>query len=201
MIRRSTWIFLAVFVALLVFAWYYRNNKEVFAPKTTPTAVSQSLFDFPQTALTSLEVKSADGRQTRLEKDAGGTWTLVEPLASIDLSKAEPAFNQLTGLRVMTSLESPPGLDVVGLSPARYVITVGAQDGKTYVLLVGMETPTQTGYYVQLDNGAVQVVAKFSLDSILSLVDEPPILATPTPEVTATSPISGTQEIPGTSTP
>ena len=75
------------------------------------------------------------------------------------------------------------------------------EDGKTYVMLVGMETPTQTGYYIQLDNGAIQVVAKFSLDTLLSLVDEPPILATPTPEVTATSPISGTQAIPGTSVP
>jgi hypothetical protein len=187
MIRRTTWIYLAFFVVLLGFAWYFQNSKEKAAAQITPTPGAQNLFNIEESSIKSLKIEDNQGNIVALGRDEKGLWSLTEPKAEMtDISQAESAVSQLVSLTILSSVDPAPAADVTGLNPAVYTVTIDFNDGTQKVLQVGKVTPIQNGYYSQLDGGPVNVVNKYGMDAFLKLLSSPPI-ATPTPVPTSTS--------------
>jgi hypothetical protein len=72
-------------------------------------------------------------------------------------------------------------LDTIGLNPAAYQIMITLDDEQQQTAFIGNLTPTGTGYYGFLEGQPEVVVEKVSIDNLLSLLTDPPILNTPTP--------------------
>ena len=194
MIRRTTWIYLALFIALLVFAWYFQSSKEKAAAQVTPTPGTQSLFNIEESSIKSLKIQDNQGKIVALGRDGKGLWSLTEPKADMtDISQAESAVSQLVSLTVLSSVDPAPSADVTGLNPADYTVTIDFNDGTKKVLLVGKVTPIQNGYYSQLDGGPVDVVNKYGMDAFLKLLNNPPV-ATPTAVPTAVPDVTSTPQ-------
>lgn len=194
MIKRSTWILLAV-LALFIGAYFYLKAQplQLSTSTPTPTATETSfLITKEDDTLTKVVITDAQGNSFQMERDAAGNWAITQPeLAAADQSQAEAAETQLFALKMVTTLETSPSPDVIGLNPPAYTISLEFSGNRQQVLEVGGLTPTNSGYYVQLDD-KVYVVSQYSMDAVVGLLQNPPYLATPTPLPVAETPIPAT---------
>jgi len=65
-------------------------------------------------------------------------------------------------------------------------MTITFDSAKTHKVSIGSVNPIQTGYYVQVDGGPVEVADKSGIDSLVGMLTAPPYLATLTPTITLT---------------
>jgi hypothetical protein len=194
MIRRSTWILVAVFVAVLLVALYMQRSDQQAGAQATPTAGISYLFEDLDADIQRLRISSADGNAVEAQAGLEGAWTLVEPSGqAADTDRIASAASQVQNLRIVSALENPPAAGEVGLEPADYRLSVLTAGGLEQVALIGDETPIQTGYYARREGGPVVVVLKSAVDSLIGLLETPPVLVTPTP--------TGESENSGTGTP
>lgn len=197
MIRRPTWILLAIFAIVLVAAYIWQRTstkKAEAAPTPTPAPM---LLDLDPNNIRDLKIKDAQGKQLYLRK-LGGIWIMTEPeRQNVDNDKVTTQVQSLAFIDILNTLPTPPPDDQIGLATPAYVVTITDQSGKNYVFEVGAETPTQAGYYVRM-NGTVQVVSKANIDGLVDMLKNPPVApATPTAtgSVTPGAIITGTQTI------
>lgn len=204
MIRRTTWVILAIFIVLVGLAWYLQRNPLKTATASPTPTLALNLFEVQENTISSLKVESSKGKQVALGRDANGAWALTEPKAdATDTGQAEQAMSQLVSLAVVTSLSTPPPLADVGLASPAYTITVVTNGGPKLVAKVGSQTAVGSGYYTQVNDGPVVIASKNGLDALVSLLDNPPILKTPTPTGGAATSLPGTPPAgaPGSGTP
>lgn len=187
MIRRSTLVVIVVF-ALLLGLMAYLQNRQAEAPEATPTSGPEPIIKLELADLAGLRILSQDGSIFYATRDASGTWTLIQPSIKGDLNSSTIDANvtQLIDLRPLTSLDAVTGLEAVGLLTPDYVIRLLLVDGSEVVLKIGDETPTQSGYYVQVDNSEVVVAQSFAIQAVFGMLDNLPFQPTPTPEFTET---------------
>ncbi|MEJ2600019.1 MAG: hypothetical protein P8Z00_16920 [Anaerolineales bacterium] len=183
MIRRTTWIILAVFVVLLGAAWYLQRNKPATTLQATPTPGRQYLFEIQESNIKKLAITNDQGQRLVLGRDASGAWSLEEPkAAATDVGQAESAVTQLSTLSVLNTLASTPQAEASGLGNPSDVITLTMNSGPLQIAYIGKKTPIQNGYYAQLGkDGPVMVLKTDGVDALLRILDSPPILGTPTP--------------------
>lgn len=196
MIRKSTWIVLALFAISLigVFLWQRsKDRKESTAP--TPVASPATyLFEFPGN-IVALRVEHANDKSVEYRRDDQNQWILVWPEGiEIDSAAAETTIAQLVSIQVASTLDESPGLQATGLEPPAYRILITLDNSDQVVVNIGDSTPTGNGYYVLTDDRRIYVVSKYSLEPILKLVDEPPLIPTPTPGALPETP--GTTDLP-----
>jgi hypothetical protein len=202
MIRRNTWILLAVLVVLVALAWYLQQPGRPTKASTTPTVEIKGLLDIDPTTVNSLVIEDNQGKIVSFNKDAENNWTLTEPKGEPgDITTAASAINSFTGLQVLSSLENVPALDVIGLAQPAYVVTLTTTGGQTRKVSIGLATLTGSGYYVKVDNGPVVVVGKYAVDSLVNVFKNPPLAPTSTPTVTLTPTITPTLTLTPTMTP
>jgi len=189
MVKRQTWVLLAVFAALIGLAFFWtriQNDKKKSNPTTTPTP-AQNIFTMDSAAVASLKITdNASGKTVMVGRDVTGQWTLLDPQTEYtDVASVEAAVTQLTSLRVTSSLPTSNNLAEYGLDQPVYTIIVNVNDGGQLLAQVGSVTATSSGYYVLVPGGVPQIVAKYSLDAVLKLLLNPPIAtATVAPTVT-----------------
>jgi hypothetical protein len=193
MIRRSTWILVGLFVILLVVALYLQRSGQLSEAQTTPTQGIAYLFDDLEGDVQHLLISAASGENLEVEGGPEGSWALVEPAGGqADEARIDSAVSQVQNLSIISELENPPALDQVSLDPPAYRMTITTADGQEYVAFIGDVTPIESGYYARRDGGPVVVVSKAAVDSLIGLVEMPPVVTeTPVP----------TGEIGGTGTP
>jgi hypothetical protein len=202
MIRRNTWILMIILVLLIGAAIYFNNQKKTSAGATTPTPANTFLFTSQDGRPTDIKIQDTTGRSVEIARNATGSWVLKAPTAdAANQDQAESAATQLTSLNMLGKIQI--GLDVVGLDQPTYTITVTFGSAKTHKVLIGSVNPIQTGYYVQVDGGPVEVADKSGIDSLVGMLTAPPYLSTLTPTTTAPPiPIDTSTAIPqATSTP
>ena len=191
MIRRSTWIFIIIFVVLTAVASYWeRSGNQV---EVTPTATPRiSLLDLNVSSVTRLEILDNQGASLALSKDDAGNWIIEEPVGEIDTSiDLSSKIESFITVRALSALDSPPPGDASGLYGGAYTITLSLSGDDQRTVVVGSETVTGSGYYVQV-NDTVFVVDKFTIENLVDLLQNPPYI---TPEATETpegSPQTGT---------
>ena len=205
--RRSTLIFLLLFVALAGVYYYLRNREAPAEIEITfePEDVVTYLFNAEDGVPTGIRIEARDGAVVELARDTSNAWVLMEPIeAAANQGSVEAAASQITTMRILDTLTDIE-LDVVGLDDPEYELKVTFEDVERTVS-IGVITPSESGYYVLDPNGDVVIVPASAVDSLLSLLTNPPYLETPTPSPTATeTPIPDATEpataIPATSTP
>jgi len=207
MVRRSTWILLAVFVLLVVFAWLFQRNQTKKAdsePTATAVVARNDVYNLTGRSVTQIKIADSSGNKIGFYRDdATSSWAISDVAANeADSLKIQSVSTQLLALQAQAYLDTTPALDSVGLITPTYTITMTTSDGGQLVTYVGNLTPIGTGYYVRVGTGPVLVVAKVAIEGIVDLLQNPPLLATPTPEVTETETPEPTGTVsPATPTP
>lgn len=188
MIRRSTWIVLAVFLALLALAFFWEDIPALNPPQDTPTPLAEipPLFDFAVDEVSRLAMRDKLGNQVVYDRSSDGLWhTDALPEASVDeLDSAAVAqvVGQLANWRPLSSIDSITELEAIGLVDPEVSITVTLTRGDVLQIGIGDQTVTGSGYYVRSGSQPPQVVNLSAVDQVVDLLYSPPVAAeTPTP--------------------
>jgi hypothetical protein len=191
MIKRSTLILLVI-LALVVGAYFLIKNQPAKGKTLTPTATGSSfLITQAQGVLQSLSISDNKGNKFQMQRDLSKSWVITAPSSGVaDQGLASAAETQVGALSILTQLQTPPDLSVVGLAGPAYTMQLGFVNGSSHKIDVGIISPTGSGYYVRFDGGKIYVIEKSGIDAILNLLTSPPFPATatpvPTPETTIT---------------
>ncbi|HEX2979782.1 MAG TPA: DUF4340 domain-containing protein [Anaerolineaceae bacterium] len=200
MIRRPTWILLAVLVVLVgVAVWLQRgqSGSEDSATESTPTPTPARLFPNATGTVTSVSIENQVGEQLEVNRDSGA-WVVAKPENSqLTADEIQTAVTMLEGWTVLNALESNPALDSLGLEPPVYTLDVKTSDGAGWSIAVGNPTITSSGYYVRIDDQNPVVVAKTSVDPMLDLLKH----AQPTETPPATAPSATLPAVTQTASP
>ena len=183
--RASTWIAVVLLIALVGLTFYLKNEKEKSVIEdVTPVSEPATLFNPQDGSISSIEIKPADGdaQRVKVARNAENAWVVEMPIeAEADQGLAEAAAAQVSALRVLSQIENDADPEIFGLKNPAFIVMLEFQNGKKHTLEVGDPTPTNSGYYVRLDNGRIVVIDLSGISSLLQLGYFPPYLNTPTP--------------------
>jgi hypothetical protein len=181
--QAGTWISIFMLAALVGLAFYLSREKEKTGAEATPTLEKAFIFTEADGAVSSIEVKPAEGDAVKIAHNAQNAWVLEMSNEEVEANQglAEAAATQVTALSISTQIEEGKSPSIFGLDKPTYVITVEFKGGKTRTLEVGDLTPTNSGYYVRLDKGKMLVTDVSGIEALLQLRSSPPYLNTPTP--------------------
>jgi len=183
--KRSTWIMLVIFLALVGIFLYLNQREETTSEEgeSTPTvAPVEYLLTETDGLPSSIEIESDSGDKVRIERNESGEWILTQPIETdANQGSAQAAASQLTSLRIVSRPEVAPA--DAGLIQPSYEMTVELTSGTVKKVRIGDLTPTESGYYTNVDDSnEVLIISKTGLDSLLILLTSPPYVNTPTPE-------------------
>ena len=182
MIRRSTWIVLALLVVIVAAAVYLSKNPPTPGGDETPAPTSDITYLFDTETgipVSSIRIQDADGNQVEVNRGEEG-WKIDKPeAAEADQGMVEAAASQISVLRVLKTIEIEP--KEVGLDKPAITITIGFSDKNEYTLLIGAETPSGSAYYAKLKDGEIIILDRNGIDALKNLLTAPPYLETPVP--------------------
>jgi Domain of unknown function (DUF4340) len=198
MVRRSTWILLIILALLIGFTWLfqrYQTNKTNNQPTATPTVALASIYNLIGKQVDTVNISNSNGEKIGFTRNAGSTlWSIDNmPSDQADSFQIESTLAQLFDITAQETISQTPPLDSIGLITPTYTISMTVSDGELIKTNVGYITPIGSGYYVRIDSGPVFIVDKVVLDDVLNFLTNPPLLATPTPELMTTETISPTE--------
>ena len=187
---RFTLVLLVVaVVAIAGFGIAQKAQPGSAASTATPTA---PLLDFTTTAVTDLDVKTAD-HETELSR-SNSPWALVKPQAdpNVDQSRVNALVSELLGLNAGSPVaKSSDDLTQYGVKTPSITVTLKATGNKTNVLAVGNKTIDGNNSYVLKQGGDVQLMPSNVVTDLTGLANTPP-RATPTPTPSPTSAVTPT---------
>lgn len=182
MIRRSTWVLFGISILLIASAVLWNRSRRAQENVPEPTSALEFLFEAPEERITGFTISSAENVEVELRKDIDGTWLLIKPESdTVDADRIESALLELGAFRVISRINSQLGKDLIGLDPPQYSMLVELDEGDPIQVFIGNATPTPGGYYAYVEGQPVVVVNSFSVENVIDLIDNPPILTTPTP--------------------
>jgi len=162
---------------------------------TTPTSTPTLAVTGTLTTTATLTPEPEEFTELAFRRDSGGGWSAVElEGVLLESGTVEAALSQLILTSPLDTFASPPPLDVIGLEPPHYALTLTLEDGSEHEVLIGTRTVTGSGYYLQVDGGPVAVVNQFTVNAVIDLLEKPPLAPTPTPEPSATLQPAATEE-------
>jgi hypothetical protein len=186
MIRRTTWITLAVFIVLLGFTIWWTNFRPQSQEDIT-IATPMPLWTLTAADVEMLRVEDpAIGEAVELHRDADELWVLVEPVsAAAEPARVESAVIWLEAPVPTRTLDQVDDLALYGLMEPRRVVEIELKDGSNLILNVGREAPTGAVVYVRVDDRPeIHTMSIFALNTVLDLLSEIPLPA-PTPTLTS----------------
>jgi Domain of unknown function (DUF4340) len=194
MVRRSTFIVLLIFAFLVGFAILfqrYQANKTANLATVTPTVAPVYLFSLGDAQIDDIKIVGNSGKKIDLYRDPlTSKWAITDISPDqADSSKIDSISSQLRSMQIQETITQTVPPATIGLETPSYTITLTTSLGTQFVSSVGIKTAIGSGYYIRDTNGKVAIVATTPLDSILQLVDSPPLLPTATPEATLTETI------------
>jgi hypothetical protein len=195
MIRRSTWIAVAVLIVLLGVTWYFEWSPAGLARvkgTATPTLIPQIIKE-NQSDISLIEFTASTGDVTTLRKNSDNTWSFPNSTSQVvDQGKMQELLSDIYFLTPLTTMDSNTSLDAYGLLKPAQILKLEVTNGSPYVIKLGSLTPTQSGYYVQVNSNPAIIVSKTSLESILDLIGTDALI-----QKTATPPSPNGSEITG----
>ncbi len=205
MVRRSTWIVLGLFALVIGFALLFERfqaNKTELTATATPVAAVVKLYDITNAQVNEIIIAAGGGDKIDLYRDPEtSNWAITDvPVDQADSAQIDSISLQLLSLQIQETFTQTLTLAAIGLDTPAYTITIMTVDGNQIITEIGSPNAIGDGYYVRVDSGPVVLVDKVVLDDVISLITKPPVLPTPTPEVTsivtATSTEAGGQATP-----
>jgi hypothetical protein len=201
MLKKNTVTLLVVFAVLLAVVVVLQNNRDTRPPEvalTPPPTPLPFLFSFGTETVSGIRVSNLDGAVAHFEFGDEGLWIGLEPPApaiDVDQTGLPGLAAGLSNLRVISALGSDINADDIGLDPAPYRAVLTLSDGSTRTLAVGSPSPIGNGYFVLAEGDSTpKLVSMPTIDQLIGLIDNPPIIPTPTATatITATVGITGT---------
>lgn len=184
MIRKPTLILLAVFVVVLALAAFLQRTPVAQDSQRSPsvTPYPKLLTGVSPADITRIGVeKSQPAGQWQIEKNSNQQWVFSEANEkTVDAGKVEQLLSSLTSMNVINSLEATTDLQPLGLDAPTATILLTGKGGESNTLHVGNLTPPETGYYLQLNDGAPVIADKYAVEEVLNLL-QPDQLAAATP--------------------
>jgi hypothetical protein len=211
MIRRTTWIFLGMFIVVLAAAMIFQKvQQRIVSAQPTSTSAYQTLLDTSKDQISALVIDDHQGHVITLTRDKNGNYTPSPDTTGLLTSDVvNSAMLDASGISTLATLNPVPSAEELGLTKPKATVQITLESGKKHTLIIGNLTPTSSGYYVQLDSEPAVVVSKSTIDSLLTLfnpptptVTETPGPPTTTPTVASTpTPPAATTVLPPTATP
>jgi hypothetical protein len=161
----------SVLLAILAGLFWWLNKREASAtkPLVTPvTPATTKIVDLPQDQIQSLTIEKLGSEPIELTR-AGGKWSITGPKAlPADQDAVSSLVSTFTSLNADKVLEDKAtSVDQYGLTKPSLSVTATKKDGKTIKLLVGDETPTNSGSYAELaGDPRVFLVASYNKTSL-----------------------------------
>jgi len=183
MIRRSTIVVVALFaIALLALLLILRNPDAIQTSTPTPmaTAMAKLLPDWQNQEVIEAVLQRSIGGETVLVRNSDGSW-MNTAAGIVAPGKVEQLLSEILATNILIEIPAELSLEDLNLSTPGQSITLKTAEGKQTTILVGGMTPTQSGYYVKVDNQAPVAVSKYAVEAVLTLFDEALPAPTPTP--------------------
>jgi hypothetical protein len=196
MIKRSTWVVVALFAILLSAVLLLQRTDDDASEQALPTVGEnqRSLFSLGERYIVGVQLVASDGRIGSYERNDAGVWTMVEPqVTEVESTKMDEFVTSITGLRTLAQMDPGISLMDVGLNPPRFTLKLTLDDGQTRAAYIGNLTPTGSGYYIQSEEAFVVIVGNSNVDPVLEILDNPPFLPTITPEIVDTPEVDFTE--------
>src|SRR5262249_47040851 len=140
-------------------AGLYFSNKQKSAQAAKPPSsadTSPKILTLTEGDIARIALKKKDAEATVLEKDNAGKWQLTTPkhyLADQDTAgQLASSAASVNSDRLVEDKVSDPS--AYGLKSPNLEVAITTKDGKTRKLLIGDDTPTNSGAYVMLEGDA-----------------------------------------------
>ena len=205
MVRRSTWILLVILAILVGFTWLfqrYQADKTDNTATATPTIALVNIYDLIGKQVNQVDLSDSTGDKVVFNRNAeSGQWSITNiPVEPVDSFQIESNLVQLFAISAQETLTQTPPLESIGLVTPAYSISMMTANGETINTYVGSITPIGSGYYLRVGSGPIIVVDKHVMEDVLNMLINPPLVAIPTPEITASETVlpidSGTPKSP-----
>jgi uncharacterized protein DUF4340 len=158
----------SVLLAILAGLFWWLNKREASATKPPVTPATTKIVDLAQDQIQSLTIEKTGSEPIELKR-AGGKWSITGPKAlPADQDAVSSLLSTFTSLNADKILEDKPAsVEQYGLTKPLLSVTATKKDGKTVELLVGDETPTNSGSYAKLaGEPRVFLVASYNKSSL-----------------------------------
>jgi hypothetical protein len=188
-IPRNTLILLVVFLALtlLALALPRLTGGGEDAADAFPTA-PPVLLNINFTDIAELRIADAEGKTVHLERVDDFSWRMLQPQPAepeeVDIFTLQMGLSQFMNLQYTPLAESIDDLAVVGLEPPAYILQVYFADGTRRTVEIGLLNALGNAYFGRLLGGEVVMVDASVVESILQLLETPPLAPTALPEAT-----------------
>lgn len=173
MIRKPTWIILAVFALVLLVYLYFDVARKTNDIAGTPTP-AVNLPALPAGSLSNVSsIVYKDGSKVilSLKKNMDGNWMFSSDSdAVLNQARIDELLSNLESLKVQSVLPAPSNPKELGLSPAKTEIDLINSNQEIVTILVGDQTPTGSGYYFQVNNTNTVIVGKGGWETIADLL-------------------------------
>jgi len=190
MIKRSTWAALAIFLVLVGVATYWqRSPKTLISSTQTPTPFPNLLPDWDDKGNNLIEISNSGENTFTIELDPSKQWNLESPAdEKIAQGKIEELFTTLKTATIIAQINSPVDLAAIGLQKPRLSLRLQTAKGDTVTIKVGDKTPTDSGYYVQVNENLPVVLKRITVEDLLAISNKNSLLiTTPVPEGSSTA--------------
>src|SRR5229473_2788226 len=158
----------SVLLAILAGLFWWLNKREASATKPPVTPATTKIVDLPQDQIQSLTIEKLGSEPIELKRTES-KWSLTGPKAlPADQDAVSSLVSTFASLNADKVLEDKAAsVDQYGLTKPSLSVTATKKDGKTVKLLVGDETPTNSGSYAELaGDPRVFLVASYSKTSL-----------------------------------
>jgi hypothetical protein len=189
MIKRNTWIVLIVLVVLAALVLFLQKTNLLSTPPLPSSTPLTMLLGNSNDPVTTIKLSGSQGVIIIASLQGDGTWFVSQPIGlQIRQAIIQEVLSDLSAISVQTTLLSQLPLETTGLQNPNHSITLTYKSGQEHVIKVGILTPVQNGYYVQLDVNTPVIVSQSNIDNIIELLSS--VTYTPTPDITVTSEIN-----------
>ena len=182
--RTTTIVLVVILAALALYVVVVQNPRDQAAATPTAATTTRVVWETTADQIVSLRVaEPAANRSTAMSKDAQGNWTVTQPTAGpADVNRLVTLTSNVATLSVSSVVTSVTDLTAYGVLSPTYTLEIGLADGQQLKASIGAQAPVGGGYFVLRDGDAnVMVVAGFSIESLVELLNTPPYAPTATP--------------------
>jgi hypothetical protein len=191
MIKKSTWIVLGVLAVVIVaFLLIQSNTAEEETPELPTPTFQPTLLALDDQAIQTITYRQIDLEEIKLERVATLEWEVTShPESLITAGKVEELLSYLSDLRIISTLPDPPPLEDIGLQEPVRAFIIEFENGDSYTIEIGIQTPLNNGYYARVDDGEIIIIPLMNVDQAVNVMINASIPPTPTPDPEATTPL------------
>jgi hypothetical protein len=189
-IRKPAWIAILIFILLAAITLFLekRGNDLPFNQKTSTPTIYKVVIN-SEIDITRVILKTID-HEIVVIKDANLGWKVISPPDNADsVGIFQEKLSEILSLKVYRMLSSNTSDELLGLNKHPSLdILLEYSDGQKDTILIGDQTPIESGYYARLQNGEAVILNKISVENILDIFTQ--FFTTPTPFVSETATVS-----------